>query len=331
MGRRSAFAVFTALALASSGAMALELKNVVYETDGAGKVVFSHAAHLKAKNAKGVKMTCKSCHESANAPKVKATMADMEKGKSCGKCHDGKHAFAVAQCTGCHKVKNITYKIKQTGPVHFSHANHLKSMQCTACHDAIFTTGHNPPATMAEMKKGKSCGACHNGNKAFSIDRCEACHPSPKQVVFKVRQTGPTVFDHGKHAGLYSCGKCHSAIYSLSPSHKPVSMAAMQKGKSCGACHNAKEAFALAKCDKCHPVREINFKVAKAGDVKFSHTSHLQMHKCQECHTRTFPTKSGNKPVSMSEMKKGKSCGACHDGKGAFTVNGNCDSCHVRG
>lgn len=329
MGRRSAFAILATLALASSGAMALELKDVVYQTNGAGKVVFSHAAHLKAKSAQGGKATCKSCHEDAKAPKIRATMADMEKGKSCGKCHNGQKAFSVAQCTGCHKVKDITYQVRQTGPVRFSHANHLKSMQCNACHDALFATGRNKPATMAEMEQGKSCGACHNGGKAFSIEKCEVCHPSPKQVVFKVKETGATVFDHQKHVGIYSCGKCHTALYSLSQ-HKRVSMAAMSKGKSCGACHNAKEAFALASCEKCHPVRDINFKVAKAGNVRFSHSAHLGMYKCQNCHTRMFPTRSGNKPVSMSEMKKAKSCGGCHDGKAAFTVNGNCDSCHVR-
>jgi c(7)-type cytochrome triheme protein len=30
----------------------------------------------------------------------------------------------------------------------------------------------------------------------------------------------------------------------------------------------------------------------------------------------------------MDEMEKGKSCGACHDGKTAFTVKENCDTCH---
>jgi c(7)-type cytochrome triheme protein len=32
-----------------------------------------------------------------------ATMKQMEKGKSCGACHDGKRAFALDDCTKCHK------------------------------------------------------------------------------------------------------------------------------------------------------------------------------------------------------------------------------------
>lgn len=330
MGFRSAFVVMVALAVGSSGAYALEIKDVTYNTDGGGKVVFSHQQHLKKKTAKSPNVSCKSCHDNPRATKTKYTMADMEKGKSCGKCHNGQRAFSVAKCTGCHKVKNVTFQIKETGPVLFSHVKHLKSMQCGACHNALYKTGPNKSVSMAEMEKGKSCGACHNGGKAFALAKCDGCHPAPKQVVFKVKETGPTVFSHSKHVEMYSCSACHTKLYPLG-SGKTVTMAAMEKGKSCGACHNAKEAFAVAQCEKCHPVQEVKFRVSRVGDVKFSHSSHLGMYKCGECHTRTFPTKRGGKPVSMAEMKKAKSCGACHDGKSAFSVTGNCDSCHLRG
>jgi len=308
----------------------MELRDVTYNTEGAGKVVFSHKVHLKKKTEKSPNVSCKSCHETPRSAKVTATMKDMEQGKSCGKCHNGKKAFSVSKCTACHRVKNITFKVKETGPVLFSHAKHLKTMQCDACHNQLYATGPNKQVSMAEMEKGKSCGACHNGSKAFSIAKCDACHPAPKEVVFKVKETGPTVFSHANHVEMYSCGSCHTKLYSLAP-NKRVSMAAMEKGKSCGACHNAKDAFAVSQCDKCHPVKEVKFKVAKVGDVRFSHANHLGMYKCNDCHNKTFPTRSGNKPVSMGEMKKAKSCGACHDGNTAFSVAGNCDSCHARG
>ena len=330
MALRSAIIILAALTAGVSGASALELKDVTYNTEGAGKVVFSHKVHLKKKTEKSPNVSCKSCHTTPKEAKTRFTMADMEKGKSCGKCHNGQKAFSVSKCTACHKVKNITFKVKQTGPVLFSHTKHLKSMQCNACHDALYATGANKQVSMAEMEKGKSCGACHNGNKAFSIAKCDACHPSPREVVFKVKETGPTTFSHSKHVEMYSCSICHTRLYSLGP-NKRTSMAAMQKGKSCGACHNAKDAFAISQCEKCHPVQEIQFKVAsKVGNVRFSHSAHLSMFKCNDCHTGTFPTRRGSKPVSMAEMKKAKSCGACHDGKAAFTVNGNCDSCHLR-
>jgi c(7)-type cytochrome triheme protein len=32
--------------------------------------------------------------------------------------------------------------------------------------------------------------------------------------------------------------------------------------------------------------------------------------------------------VSMDQMGQGESCGACHDGDTAFTVEDNCGNCH---
>jgi c(7)-type cytochrome triheme protein len=336
---RSTIIILAALTCGVSGASALELKDITFDTPGAGKVVFSHKVHLSKKADKpgAGKQSCKNCHTtSPSGSKAHFTMADMEQGKSCGKCHTGQVAFSISQCTGCHKVKEITYRVKETGPVLFSHSRHLKAMQCNACHNKIYFTGANKQVSMADMEKGKSCGACHNGTKAFSIGKCASCHPT-KEIAFQVKETGPTVFSHKIHVGMYSCSACHTKLYALGP-NKHVSMAGMEKGQSCGACHNSREAFAIGECEKCHSlkggkskVKDIKFKVAGAGNVKFSHTTHLGMYKCVECHTRTFPLRTGNKPVTMFQMRNAKSCGACHDGKTAFSVTGNCDSCHVRG
>jgi c(7)-type cytochrome triheme protein len=31
-------------------------------------------------------------------------------------------------------------------------------------------------ATMDDMEIGQSCGACHNGEKAFGVENCDPCH-----------------------------------------------------------------------------------------------------------------------------------------------------------
>ncbi|KAF0219621.1 MAG: hypothetical protein FD174_1876 [Geobacteraceae bacterium] len=320
--------ILALMACSVTFATALELKDVTFDTKGAGKVVFSHNAHLKKKAKKTANISCKACHNANMRLNVRYTMADMEKGKSCGMCHNGKTAFTISKCTECHKVRDITYKVKETGPVAFSHTKHLKTMQCNSCHTKLYLAGpNNKHVSMAEMEKGKSCGACHNGKKAFDIGKCATCHPV-KEITFKVKETGPTHFSHKKHIEMYKCGDCHSKLYAAGPNNKRVSMAEMEKGKSCGACHNAKDAFAVADCAKCHPVKEVDFKLKDIGNVKFSHTFHLGMYKCGECHTGIYRPSSGNKAVSMTEMEQGKSCGACHDGKSAFTVKENCDKCH---
>ena len=76
---------------------------------------------------------------------------------------------------------------------------------------------------------------------------------------------------------------------------------------------------------------DIVFEVKGAGNVKFSHDTHVGMGKqCTDCHDSLYVTKEKHKKVSMAEMNKGKSCGACHNGKQAFTVKGKCDTCHKK-
>jgi c(7)-type cytochrome triheme protein len=232
---------------------ALEIKDATFTTDSAGKVVFSHSKHLKKKNAKSPNVSCKSCHNDSMKKGVHYTMAQMEQGKSCGQCHDGKKVFGLVKCTGCHKVKDIAIKVKDTGPVQFRHTTHLKkSTYCGACHNSIFKTSGNVPVSMTEMEKGKSCGACHNGKKTFSLASCTTCHPV-KDRTFSDKDAGNVVFSHTSHITIYKCGDCHSMIYEAAKSNKRKTMAQMESGESCGACHDGKTAFTVKEnCATCH-------------------------------------------------------------------------------
>ena len=75
-----------------------------------------------------------------------------------------------------------------TTPAVFSHRKHTERerLRCIECHPKVFImkAGSNVvkkgQLTMAEMKKGKYCGNCHNGHKAFSVTdiaSCKRCHP----------------------------------------------------------------------------------------------------------------------------------------------------------
>jgi c(7)-type cytochrome triheme protein len=74
-----------------------------------GVVTFRHASHVDSS-----RPDCTTCH-STLFPIVKRTAssaapaairhADMEKGKSCGSCHDGKSAHGLDDCGTCHRVK----------------------------------------------------------------------------------------------------------------------------------------------------------------------------------------------------------------------------------
>jgi c(7)-type cytochrome triheme protein len=70
-----------------------------------GTVTFSGKIHME----KGLQ--CTDCHTSIFQQKkgtAKITMATMNEGKFCGKCHNGDTAFSTkdpANCTTCHKQK----------------------------------------------------------------------------------------------------------------------------------------------------------------------------------------------------------------------------------
>jgi c(7)-type cytochrome triheme protein len=68
------------------------------------------------------------------------------------------------------------------------------------------------------------------------------------------------------------------------------------------------------------------------GDVTFSHDIHVNGLKlaCTECHDKLYTNSKQHKKVTMWRMRNGKSCGACHNGKKAFAVQGDCAKCHKK-
>ena len=246
--------ITAALLSVAAAAPALELKDVTFTTADAGKVVFSHKVHLQKKTRTTSNLNCKTCHNSNMEKNTRYTMADMEKGKSCGMCHNGNTAFALAKCAQCHKVTDMVYKVKATGPVIFNHAVHLKTMQCGSCHSKLYTTGPNPTATMAEMEKGHSCGTCHNGKHAFAVAECVKCHPY-RDKNYAVKHAGNVTFGHKLHTGMYGCAECHPKLFLPGKGNKTVTMSGMESRKSCGACHDGTSAFTVKEnCAKCHKV-----------------------------------------------------------------------------
>lgn len=75
---------------------------------------------------------------------------------------------------------------------------------------------------------------------------------------------------------------------------------------------------------------DITFVVKAAGNVAFSHDTHVAAAAltCTDCHAALYITKEKHRKTTMAQMQKGQSCGACHNGKRAFDVKGNCKSCH---
>lgn len=63
-------------------------------------------------------------------------------------------------------------------PVVFPHWFHRIRFRCKVCHADLgfqFKAGGNK-ITMAKIIDGKFCGACHNGEIAWSVENCAMCH-----------------------------------------------------------------------------------------------------------------------------------------------------------
>ena len=93
----------------------------------------------------------------------------------------------------------LNQRAEQEGqrPVIFPHWFHRIRFQCRVCHTELgfeMRAGANN-VTMDEIIKGKFCGACHNGDIAWSVDNCGLCHSAlpgtPAGVIGSHQTSGP--------------------------------------------------------------------------------------------------------------------------------------------
>ncbi len=92
-------------------------------------------------------------------------------------------AMLIVPSVAWSKIGGGDIKFRPAGAdtVVFSHDLHIaRSVKCNECHYKIYSTvGHKGKMTMADMQKGQSCGACHNGQRSFDVkdkSNCTKCH-----------------------------------------------------------------------------------------------------------------------------------------------------------
>jgi len=171
--------------------------------EGEKGVSFRHQTHTG-------KLKCGSCHLklfpfAKGATKI--TFANHTEGKACFACHkETNSAPFYSDCSRCHTDRKaaaapatapstapaaapvspptaafrgpgpLNYTVEGAGPVQFLHERH-GSYACDTCHPGLFAMKQGgSKMTMAEMYQGKSCGFCHDGQKAFQVMQCAKCH-----------------------------------------------------------------------------------------------------------------------------------------------------------
>ena len=74
-------------------------------------------------------------------------------------------------------------------PVIFPHWFHRIRYQCRVCHGELgfeMKAGAND-VTMQDITDGKLCGACHNGQIAWSVENCDLCHSASQGTAAGIR------------------------------------------------------------------------------------------------------------------------------------------------
>jgi len=157
-----------------------------------------------------------------------------------------------------------------------------------------------------------------------------------------------SMFSHKSHvvvAGL-SCDDCHPSLFErkrgAAKAKGDYTMASLDAGKYCGACHDGKTAFNTTgpeTCKTCHgsdmkqPEMVVFNRPVKA--VVFDHKGHVDMGlDCASCHDKAFEMRKGAAEetpgkFTMQALYAGKYCGVCHNGNIAFASNTRCASCHI--
>lgn len=78
----------------------------------------------------------------------------------------------------------------------------------------------------------------------------------PGQSVTYETPEGAVTYDADLHASKGAkCNDCHPKVFPMKAAEMPFTMAAMQEGQACGACHDGTKAFGVADeaaCSNCH-------------------------------------------------------------------------------
>lgn len=165
------------------------------------------------------------------------------------------------------------------GAVIFSHAIHSTEgagYACNLCHENIAMAMH---VKMIDIRQGRVCGACHDGQTkgprsrkvAVSFSDCRFCHMPCFDIVIEMNRMDPVLFSHLRHLAVdpaqksihrsgLSCGDCHPAPFGRA-AKSPIGMEVPHdNGDGCARCHNGQ--------------------MRKAGiPIAFSATTH-----CLSCH-----------------------------------------------
>ena len=107
---------------------------------------------------------------------------------------------AIAWAEYADVVINEASEKEGMAPVIYPHWFHRIRYQCSVCHvDLGFATkaGGNG-ITMEKIISGEFCGACHNGESAWTTENCDLCHSGQRGLETGIKgghqTSGPGIY-----------------------------------------------------------------------------------------------------------------------------------------
>lgn len=254
---------------------------------------FNHKKHVK-----GLKLSCKVCHEGAWTSDAAADRLLPKPADTCDNCHDVDHADLGrvragaepgGQCGFCHlgagagaggKVARMVFP---TANLLFSHVKHVaRNIGCGHCHGQV---AELELATRDQLPRMAGCFTCHamrGPARGDASSACTTCHlAQPDGRVATTFATGPLLPPPWLH------GAAHTADWI--ERHKTV---AGDDSAFCGTCHAEKE------CVDCHDGRvrprkvhpndwlSMHAQAARQDNPRCSSCHQVQTF-CGDCHRRT--------------------------------------------
>jgi len=130
----------------------------------------------------------------------------------------------------------------------------LKSLFCFKCHSYERFAGTAGRFPHERHKEFYHCNQCHKMKMHYFIETdtsiCRTCHSLGR---FTYTASGmKTFFDHSTHSKRNTCRDCHPGVFVMKKGLNKMTMEDINKGLSCGVCHNGKRAFSADNCTACH-------------------------------------------------------------------------------
>ncbi len=209
-------------------------------------VVFPHWAHR-------IQFTCRACHPGIFRMEAGAHEILMERMTArrtfCAACHDGKIAWKPVNCARCHRTDDRFSPRQAESPATLRSPGPPFARE-NGDPEVVLRPFPRDPGGNIDWMEAQRRGLIAP-RSSLTASRTRKQTVPPDSLMRRTETLPPVVFPHSSHAQWLDCRNCHPAPFVPKAGANEISMAKIQAGQYCGACHG-KVAFPVKECQRCH-------------------------------------------------------------------------------